>query len=254
MEGALQRALTDLERQNAALLKVDTIKDGLIRDVTHELKTPVAKHSMQIELLKEILGRHGLTEESRGIIDVMENTIRRQEHVIRNILNLSRLEGGGRRYTVESVPLDRLLDQVIEDYRYTIDAHGVVVTRDIEPVEVTSDREMLWHVFSNLLSNAIKFRQEGVPSHIDISLRREGDRVRLTVRDNGVGLSAEDRERAFERFYQGSAHFEGSGVGLNIARKIVTDLGGTITLDSPGKGLGAVATVILPPTIEAPTA
>jgi signal transduction histidine kinase len=81
------------------------MKDGLLRDVSHELKTPVAKHLMQLEILRPILQGHRLTEAEMKAFKVMEESIRRQESVIRNLLDLARLEGGGRRYRREDVPL-----------------------------------------------------------------------------------------------------------------------------------------------------
>ena len=94
-EEVLKNAKENLERQYEELKKLDQMKDGLIRDVSHELKTPVAKHAMQLEILKPIIEKHHLTENESSALLIMEESIRRQESVIRNLLDLSRLEGGG---------------------------------------------------------------------------------------------------------------------------------------------------------------
>ncbi len=245
-ERRLQRAMADLERQNEELKKLDVMKDGLIRDVTHELKTPVAKYAMQLELLKDFLDKRGLAAPSAGILDVMEESLRRQEQVISNILNLARLQKGGRPYRREEVALDELLERVIDDYAPVIEAHGVTVTRSLEPVTVASDREMLWHVFSNIVNNAIKFRRADARPGVTVSIALEEAHVDVRIADNGIGMTPGERERVFEGFYQASASFEGSGVGLTIAKKIVEDLGGAIRLESPGKNLGVTVLVSLP--------
>jgi PAS domain S-box-containing protein len=109
-EKALFKAKAELERQYKELKKVDKIKDGLIRDVAHELKTPVAKHAMQLDLLKEAVPQQPVT---RTIFKVMDASIRRQEHVIRNILDLSRLEAGGRKYKRKSIRVDEIINRVL---------------------------------------------------------------------------------------------------------------------------------------------
>jgi PAS domain S-box-containing protein len=115
-EEALVKAKEDLEEQNLELRKLDRMKDGLIRDVSHELKTPVAKHVMQLEILRPLTRSEHLSHEEQRAFAVMDESIRRQESVIRNLLDLSRLESGGRKYTKSEVRLDRIFDRLLEDY------------------------------------------------------------------------------------------------------------------------------------------
>ncbi len=235
----------ELERQNVELKKLDAVKDGLIRDVSHELKTPVAKQAMQLEILKPIVEKHSLDPRERKAIRVMEETLSRQQLVIRNLLDLSRLESGGREFSLSPVHLDRLLEQIREDYQHAIEEYGIDFQINVTPGTLVSDSEMLWHVFSNLVNNAIKFRRETAPS-IAVSSRWTDSEVQVRIADNGVGLSGEQREKAFSRFYQVTASSEGSGVGLSIARRIIEELGGSIGLESPGPGRGTTAVVSLP--------
>ena len=97
--------------------------------------------------------------------------------------------------------------------------------RDVPPLEITSNKEMLWHVFSNLVQNAVNFRGAQYPE-IRIAARSEGGEVEVRVADNGRGMQPEELEKAFSRFYQSTASTEGSGVGLTICRRITRDLGG----------------------------
>ncbi len=245
-EELLKRSKEALERQNEELKKIDRMKDALLRDVSHELKTPVAKHAMQLEILRPLFesDRTGVTEQRA--FAVMEESIRRQESSIRNLLNLDRLESGGRQYTKETFRLDKLVEKVLGDYAETIESRGIAVMMNMEEVSIRSDIEMLWHVFSNLLGNAIKFqRREGLPK-ILISTRAQVDSATVRIEDNGVGMSPEARERVFTRFYQASASVEGSGVGLTICKRIVEDLGGDMRIESEGIGRGSAAEVTLP--------
>jgi signal transduction histidine kinase len=245
-EEELEKAYEELEAQNRELRMLDEMKDTLVRDVSHELKTPVAKHSMQLEILKPIALEHRLSEEEQKALVVMEESIRRQESVIRNLLDLSRLEAGERKYRREPVQLDRLLAKTVEDYRYATEVHGMEVDLKVSPLVISSDAEMLWHLFSNILNNAIKFRRKGVPGRILVSVQQLDGEVQVSVRDDGIGMDAEDTDRAFSRFYQASASYEGSGVGLTICRMIAQGLGGRIVLESEGSGKGLTATVALP--------
>jgi signal transduction histidine kinase len=245
-EEALVKARDDLEGQNLELKKLDRIKDGLIRDVSHELKTPVAKHVMQLEILRPLFRSERLSHEEQRAFAVMEESIRRQESVIRNLLDLSRLESGGRKYTKSEVRLDGIFDRLLEDYGYAINSHRLEVKVDVPAITINSDPEMLWHVFSNIINNAIKFRRDGFPGRISISAERAGDETLIRFADNGIGLEPADREKVFSRFYQASASHEGSGVGLTICKKIVEGLGGRIRLDSGGRNQGVTVTVALP--------
>ncbi len=245
-EDAVKKANEDLRKQFEELKVVDRIKDGIIRDVTHELKTPVAKHAMQLEMLGEILQEEGILGKTRPILDVMDRSIRRQEAVIKNILNLSRLELGGRKYQLRELRLDELLEEVIGDYRQALDNYQIQFSADLPPITLRSDREMLWHVFSNILNNAIKYRSKTDRPFIAVTAGADGSEAVVGIADNGIGLEETFKERVFDRFFQVSAAYEGSGVGLTIARKIVDGLGGRITMESEGKNRGVSVTVVLP--------
>jgi PAS domain S-box-containing protein len=244
-EEEIHRARLELERQNVELRRLDAIKNGLVRDVSHELKTPLAKFSMQLEVLRHRLRESVPVAGVEPILEEMEASIHRQDKAIRNILNLSRLESGGRRWVMEPVEVAELVGEVAGDFRGEFESRGVDLALDLEPVTIRSDREMLWHVFSNVIGNAIKFRAAGRPATVLVRVRPDGGRALATVRDNGIGLSPEQKERVFERFYKAVASIEGTGVGLTIARMIIEGVGGTIDIDSPGPDGWATVTVRL---------
>lgn len=245
MQDELRIAYRDLERKNLELQKLDQMKDALIRDVTHEFKTPVAKHAMQLELLRTRMGEHclGNVEE---ILKVMERSVRRQQQVVRNLLDLSRLESGWHRQPLVPIRLGETLKALVQEERPLLDCQGMELQLDTPDFLVLGSEELLWHVFSNLLNNAVKYRSRSGGCLIRIDAVREGDWAVVRLRDNGIGLTPRQLELVFERFYQASASSEGVGVGLSICVRAVEAMGGSITLQSDGLGKGSTAAVRLP--------
>jgi signal transduction histidine kinase len=253
-EVRLKSAYEELEKQNAQLQKLDVIKSSLIRDVTHEMKTPVAKFVMQLEILKSQLADGPATGPWNESIGKLEKNLRRQESVIRNILDLSRLESGKRRYRIERLRLDLLLEEVIDEYRGLMDAQGMTATTEMGNLEIESDRDMLWHVFSNILTNAVKFTGDTPAGRLHVSIGKSGRSYEVRVTDNGIGLSPAEQQEAFDLFFQSSASVEGIGVGLALSRSIVEELGGKIMIETEGRGKGATVTVSLPTEAPSPPA
>lgn len=245
-EVRLKSAYEGLEKQHAQLQKLDVIKSSLIRDVTHELKTPVAKFVMELEILKSQLAACSPTTTWSESIEKMGKNLRRQESVITNILDLSRLESGKRRYRIDRLRLDLLLEEVIDEYRGLMDAQGMTATTEMGNLEIESDRDMLWHVFSNILTNAVKFTRATPAGRLHVSIGKSDRGYEVRVTDNGVGLSPAERKEAFDLFFQSSASVEGIGVGLALSRSIVEELGGKIMIESEGRGKGATVTISLP--------
>jgi PAS domain S-box-containing protein len=251
-EKDLKTAKEDLERQNKELKKLDQIKSAFMYAVSHELKTPVAKHAMQLEILRPVLERHELTERELKIFEVMEESIKRQQRTIRNLLDLTKLESGKHLYRIDDVFLDEVLELVKREHEYAVAAYGTVFEMEAPHIRMRSDREMLWHVLSNLVHNAIKFRRPEGPSRIRVMAEERNGTVTIRVSDDGVGLTPEEKKKVFESFYQASSSIEGTGVGLTICRLIVQGLGGRINIESEGRNRGT--TVILELPKEASTA
>lgn len=236
----------ELEAKNEQLLELGRIKDSLLRDVAHELKTPVAKHSMQMEILKTLIYTKKPSEAEKKALMVMEEGIRRQESVIRNFLDLSRLESGGRKYRKEEVALDSMFAELRKNYQYAIDGYGMEFQVDVPSIRIYSDEEMLWHVFSNLVNNAIKFRRGNVPLRVRIAADIADGEITIRTIDNGSGMARQEMEEVFTRFYQLSPSTEGSGIGLAICRRIIDDLGGRIFITPNAEADGITMNVTLP--------
>ncbi len=245
-EESLRKVKEDLEKHNEELRKLDEMKNAFIYAVSHELKTPVAKHSMQLEILKPILERYDLSKMEKDSIRIMEESVRRQQVVVRNLLDLSRLESGRRTYRCEDVSLEKLFGLVRKEYEYALQSFGIALDISVPPIMMKTDGEMLWHVLSNVVNNAIKFRRKDVPAHIGVRASVKNGTVLISIRDNGMGLGPADKDKAFNRFYQASTSIEGTGVGLTICKMIVEGLGGRIALESEGQNLGTTVVIELP--------
>ena len=147
-----------------------------------------------------------------------------------------------------TVDLARLVEEVYEQGKVLAGTRAITLSLGrMEPISVQGDDERLKRVLLNLLDNGIKYTPAG--GHVTLSLERTGEEARLKVKDTGIGLSAEEQDRVFERFYRSaegrSSGEGGAGLGLCIARSIVEAHGGRIEVES-SPGLGSTFTVVLP--------
>jgi signal transduction histidine kinase len=141
--------------------------------------------------------------------------------------------------------LDLQIKDLLKKYQWSLQESDVTITYKLEEAVVYSDRELLANVWDNLITNAIKYNRPG--GQIFVSCRAEGDKFVLTFADTGIGLTEEEAERIFERFYRVDTTRKkgGSGLGLSIVQDVLTLLNGTISLESkPGEG--TIFTVVLP--------
>ncbi|MFL5299022.1 MAG: ATP-binding protein [Anaeromyxobacteraceae bacterium] len=222
-------------------------RDEFLSIASHELRTPVTALQLQLQLLQRTAGKtsEGLPGPLASKLLVLERQCRRIGVLVNELLDVSRLRLG--RLQLRLQELD-LADVVRETVAHLADESA----RRHSTIEVVSegqatgrwDRIRVEQVLTNLLSNALKF---GAGKPVTVSVAGAGDRVRLEVRDLGMGIEPVDQERVFGRFERAVPrhHFGGLGLGLYIAREIVDAHGGTITLSST-PGSGTTVTVELP--------
>jgi PAS domain S-box-containing protein len=238
---ALQERNTQLERLNTELRSLDEMKSNLLANVSHELHTPLVSIKGYTEMiLKRKLGP--LTPEQERGLQVAQKNIDRLIELIDNLLSFARLETGETQLTLEDLPLWQVVDEAIDLVSERIRRRGLSVTTQYESDDlmVRGDRIKIGQVFTNLLTNAVKFNREG--GRIAVSARRGGAGfVDVEVSDTGIGIPADEQEKVFERFYQVESgprrRYEGTGIGLSIARDILRLHGCSIRVQStPGEG------------------
>ena len=217
----------------------DEIKKGVIRTVSHQLKTPLTSVRMAIHLLlEEKVGP--LTEKQAELLVTAREDSERLHEILNNLLDISRLEAGRaqldlRRASPSSIVLDSL-----EPHRRTAQDRGVALRTDVaeDLPDIWADRTRIGHVFGNLLSNALKHTPPG--GRVTVSASAGEDWVRFQVSDTGEGIPAPFLPRLFEPFFRvpGRESETGAGLGLAIAKEIVEVHGGSMTAES-GEGEGS---------------
>lgn len=219
--------------ETALLRRSDDIKTAVLRAVSHDLRTPLTS----VVAAGHALGTNSLSDAEREELSavVVEEATRLAE-LVDKLLDLSRLQAGGAAPRTDWVSVEDLLAAASDGLR----GPGPPVRLLVDPgvPEFRADAAQLERALANLLENA---RRYGGEKPITVQARRAGDRLVITVVDQGPGIDAAELERIFEPFYRGrssaSAPWTGSGLGLAIARGFIEANGGTITVDSlPGRG------------------
>ncbi len=231
-------------RQHAE--EADRLKDEFLATLSHELRTP----------LTSILGwasmvRNGEVEGANATraLETIERNARSQARLIDDLLDVSRIITGNLRLDLNPLNLTPIVEAAIDALRPTADVKGIQLKTEFTPGEclVKGDPNRLRQVIWNLLSNAIKFTPED--GAVTVSVDRSGETARIVVADTGIGISPEDQQQLFERFYRAPNAIEkqipGTGLGLYIARAIADGHGGRITVTSD-RDAGTRFTVLLP--------
>jgi PAS domain S-box-containing protein len=245
-----------LRLQVNELTELDRIKSDLVSTVSHELRTPLTTLVGHVEMLSE--GDFGeLSEDQRWAINAIDRNSHRLLSLIEDMLTLAKIENGGLGLQVGPVEVADLFDEIETAAAPLAGAKSIDLGLEIAAgvPSVLADRSALERAIMNLLSNAVKFTPEGGR----VRLRATSDRANATfaVSDTGMGMSAEDKDRLFTRFFRSptamSMAIPGTGLGLSIVKKIVDDHGGTIHVDSvPGAGTTVEFTIPVVPVTPAP--
>ena len=226
-------------------VRADQLKSDFVAYVSHELRTPLTTINTLVRLLQK-----GVAPSSKQYeyLQVISAQIARQKRLIKNLLDLARLEAGRYELPPEAVDPHLLLSSVVRGCLPLAEEKGLHVELICpqELVPFVSNRGGLEQVLTNLLSNAIKFTDPG--GRIVVSCSQEESQVRLAVRDTGIGMTPEEIGRVFNKFHtvhNPGKRGEGSGLGLAISAMIMKELGGGIEVRSE-VGVGSCFTAWLP--------
>ena len=229
---------------------MDELRREFVSNVSHELRTPLTNIHSYAETLMD---SETLPPETvQGFTRVILNEAERMNRIVRDLLTLTRFDYGKIDWLVVPFSLREMLQDVCSAMKLEIErqCHTLSLDCDAELV-VNGDRERLEQVIVNVLSNAINYTPHG--GRIDLSAISVGNRIRIVVRDNGIGIPKDDLPRLFERFYRvdkaRSRQSGGTGLGLSIAREIVERHNGSIDIGSvPGEG--TTVSISLPARME----
>jgi PAS domain S-box-containing protein len=248
--------IDDQKRAEQTLREAIGLREDFLSVASHELRTPLTSLRLEVENLLRFTRRSVAEAAASGVVARVQRIdaqATRLNHLIDELLDVSRIAAGRLELQIEDVDLTVVVDEVRA--RLADEAHRrgcALAVRATGRAIGAWDASRLDQVITNLLSNAIKY---GAGKPIEISVDVTGDRAVLAVHDHGLGIPAEDQDRIFRRFERASSsrNYAGIGLGLWIVKQIVDALGGTVKVESRPE-LGATFTVDLPRTRPPPSA
>ena len=233
------------EARAQALLEANKLKSALLAMVSHDFRSPLTSIKASIQTLTSP-GLEFSPDESKALLEAIENETERINRMVTNILDLSRLEAGAWKTKYESLPMSELLGSVLGFF--SEQENSRIVTKNLVDSEsVFVDVVQIEQVLKNLLENALKYSPSG--KLIDLTSRLEGETLVIEVSDRGFGLMNGEEERVFEPFYRGKhlseSNVPGVGIGLSICKGLVEAHGGMIEAFKRDGG-GSIFRVTLP--------
>jgi PAS domain S-box-containing protein len=236
-----------LQDAYAELAEAEQLRDQLIQNLSHELRTPMTFVKGYVELMQEeAFGP--LPPKLREPLTIVSQKTYTVERLVERIVTLQAVRPGT--LTLEPLTLDELVQEVAEHWQPKALQAGIEIMLDVPtglPL-LAGDRKQLAEAFDNLFSNAIKFSPKG--GQITLRVQNENEAVHVEVTDTGIGIPPDKLPRVFDRFYQVDGtvrrRFGGAGVGLAVARQIVEAHGGHIWAESEGLGRGSTFHLALP--------
>jgi two-component system, chemotaxis family, CheB/CheR fusion protein len=250
----IARNIGPRRRAERALVEADRRKDEFLAMLAHELRNPLASISNAVQVLQRA-GSDGKTV--RSVSEILTRQAGQMERYVDDLLDVSRITRGKVELRLEAVELVPLLEQAVSATRPQAAClgHALDLRLSSKPIYVDADPVRLSQVMGNLLSNACKFTEHG--GHIELSAAVEDGQAVVRVRDNGIGIAADQIAHIFGLFTQVDSSLErsvgGLGIGLTLVQSLVAMHGGTIEARSEGLGRGSEFIVRLP-TRPAPSA
>jgi len=226
--------------------RLEEIRRNFVSDFSHEVRTPLTGLRSAVESF-ELAGEHMTADEDHQLRRIMTRQLRRIERLVDDLAELSSIESGALRLEKSDVDLLELIRDLCEDFGERAAEKRLRFAINGESANVIADPDRIQQAFSNLLDNAIKYG--GEDDTIDVEVHNDGEFGIVRITDHGEGLSAEEKERIFRRFYRvdksRSQEVAGSGLGLAITKHLVLLHNGTIDVESE-LGKGATFIVRLP--------
>ena len=231
-------ARTLVEEQNRHLVELDRMKDDFVASVSHELRTPLTSINGYLDLMLEDCD--DLPPDQRQYLNVVRRNSERLLRLVGDLLFVAQVDAGRISLELAEVDLSALIAEAVEAARPVAEEKHIELITHVAPIELReADALRLGQVLDNVLSNAVKF----TPNEGSVSVHAflEGARAVVEVADTGIGISAEDQLRLFDRFFRSAVAnhmaIPGTGLGLAIAKAIVEGHDGAISLESePGSG------------------
>jgi signal transduction histidine kinase len=240
----IERALLESNRELAA---ADRRKDEFLAVLGHELRNPLAPLVTGLTLIERGLKAEPIdTQRLHRTRETMERQVRHLARLVDDLLDVSRIHSGKIELRKETVTVGDVVEQAIAAVRPALEQrkHQLITRLPEQPVHFMADVVRLTQVLANLLTNAIRYTDDG--GRIVLECEQEGERLALTVVDNGRGIPADLMPKIFDMFVQERTGGGGLGLGLTLVERLVALHGGEVEAHSDGAGMGARFTVRIP--------
>ncbi|CAM5651826.1 Heme sensor protein HssS OS=Lysinibacillus sphaericus OX=1421 GN=LS41612_22175 PE=4 SV=1 [Lysinibacillus sphaericus] len=207
----------------------DRMRKQFISNVSHDFQSPLLNIQGYVDLLKNPTLAEPERQEYATIIEL---ETKRLSTLTKQLLLLTSLDQSTRMLKREPYPLDEQLKETVRKYRWQLEEANVQLSYQIEPVIYNGDASLLQNVWDNLLTNAIKYNVNGGDIHIQ--LQEQTTFVEVLVKDSGIGMTTEQLQKVYDRFYRAdeSRTKQGTGLGLAIVKQIIELHGGKVQMES----------------------
>ena len=233
--------------------KLTEMKNDFINNMTHEFKTPISSISLAAQMLNDQTVRKSPAM-LQQISTVINDETKRLRFQVEKVLQMSMFDRQKATLKIEEVDANLAIFNIVNTFKLKVEKYGGHITARLDAMNalVNVDEMHFTNVIFNLLDNAVKYRREDVPLELTVASRDiSGERLEVTVADNGIGIRRDDLKKIFDKFYRvstGNRHdVKGFGLGLAYVKKIVGELGGEISVESEPK-IGTKFIIILPLT------
>lgn len=228
--------ITNMEK----LAQINKMKSEFVSIVSHQLKTPLTGIGWDIELMLSNY-KEGLNEKQKKVLMKIEQSNLVMTRMVNDLLDVARIDQGNLSLRTDKINLKEIVEKVIEKNRELAEYSKVrVVLGGIdEDLKISGDEKKMEVVFDNLISNAIKYNKE--KGRVFVNVKKKGRKAVFCVKDEGIGISDNEKKRLFGRFYRGDRVVKmgvaGTGLGLYIAKNIIEQSNGDLWYKSTeGKG------------------
>ncbi|MFN8397756.1 MAG: PAS domain S-box protein [Bacteroidia bacterium] len=239
-----RRAAGDILKALEKERQLNELKSRFVAMASHEFRTPLSTILSSISLLM----RYSAPEHEENRIkhyNRIRNSVHSLTAILNDFLSLDKLESGRITPTLEDFDLEALIVDMIDELQLITKAGQTMLLDYKGETKVRLDKNMTRNICLNLISNAIKYSPEG--KEVSIAVEVAAEKIRMEVRDQGIGIPESDKQHMFERFFraQNATNIQGTGLGLTIVKKYLDLMGGDIWFDSE-VGKGSVFTIVLP--------
>jgi len=235
-------------RNVTAHKELDFAKTNFIAMVSHEFKTPIASMKMSLQLLEnENIGN--LNIEQKQLVSSIKDDTKRLLRTTGELLNITQVETGKTLLKIESFDVNESISDAFEATKILAGQKNILVKVKLDEYlpKIMADKEKTTWVISNLVSNAIRYSYEN--SSVEISAQEKNDFLKITVKDNGMGISPQYKNKIFDKYFRiPGSEKEGTGLGLAISKEFIEAQGGTISVKSD-LGIGSEFYIKLPSQI-----